>query len=340
MSAGALFVEAGITSSLTFGFLPVGHTHEDIDQCFSTLARYLKKNPCDTLEQLRQACIACQKEHKSYAEIFDSSQVIAFREMLEGKINKDLLVGIMDVHNIRWDKKSTDSDGRLRMLYKQWMRQVDWIPAKHPTELCPSLVINMVPQPYSNTDNILAIVKHVEKKFSQGEAVVLPKGQKPNPLSRVQRDAVNKAVAFMERGSETVQWWRNFYKTEMEKNKAGCADCQKFHKTVAENGPKHALDQAQNKVRIITQKRARKNLREHLQTDCKANHDPKKRRKALGDQVLYWLKLFRAFAQTQAPFSTESRSESKVDIFQILQTKSKKMNLKLNFYIFCFQDFF
>ena len=315
MSAGALFVEAGITSSLTFGFLPVGHTHEDIDQCFSTLARYLKKNPCDTLEQLRRACIACQKGHTSYAEIFDSTQVISFRAMLEGNINKDLLIGLMQVHNIRWDTKSIDADGRLRMLYKEWMRQEDWIPAKHPTELRPTLVTTMVPQPYSNTNNILAIVQHVEKKFSQGTRTQLPKGQKPNPLSRVQRDAVNKAIAFMERGTETVEWWRNFYNSEMEKNAKGCAACQTFHKTVADNGPKHALSKDQNKSRTQTQKRARESLKLHLQTECKADHDPKKRKKALGSQVLQWLKLFRAFGRTQARSMAESPSERKVNNF-------------------------
>ena len=35
---------------IELGFLMVGHTHEDVDQTFSCLSRYLKKNSAVTLE--------------------------------------------------------------------------------------------------------------------------------------------------------------------------------------------------------------------------------------------------------------------------------------------------
>ncbi len=40
-------------------FLPVGHTHEDVDQFFSRLSVYLKTEPAQTADDLEEAWLKC-----------------------------------------------------------------------------------------------------------------------------------------------------------------------------------------------------------------------------------------------------------------------------------------
>ncbi|XP_038063298.1 uncharacterized protein LOC119733986 [Patiria miniata] len=54
LAFGLLLVEFGIYSSVEFNFLPVGHTHEDVDQLFSRIAEKLRHNDVYTLEELHE----------------------------------------------------------------------------------------------------------------------------------------------------------------------------------------------------------------------------------------------------------------------------------------------
>jgi hypothetical protein len=49
----------GLFDEVVLSFLPVGHTHEDIDQVFSRLAVYLRKNNCRSRIELRKAFHEC-----------------------------------------------------------------------------------------------------------------------------------------------------------------------------------------------------------------------------------------------------------------------------------------
>ena len=53
-------VESGLFEEVEFGFLPVGHTHCDIDQRFSIIANYLKYHVADTFDALAAACLNCR----------------------------------------------------------------------------------------------------------------------------------------------------------------------------------------------------------------------------------------------------------------------------------------
>ena len=51
-------VAAGTFEVVEIGFLPVGHTHEDIDQSFSVLSRHLKKNQAMSFSSYRREVTA------------------------------------------------------------------------------------------------------------------------------------------------------------------------------------------------------------------------------------------------------------------------------------------
>ena len=59
----AALVDRGFVAEVQLSFLPVGHTHEDIDAFFSRIARQIKKKPCLTLGELEACILASTKKH-------------------------------------------------------------------------------------------------------------------------------------------------------------------------------------------------------------------------------------------------------------------------------------
>ena len=67
-------VHRGHFKRITVSFLPVGHTHEDIDQFFSRLATYLKCHSVMNTEQLHEAirrCYQTKEGHRATTEHWD-----------------------------------------------------------------------------------------------------------------------------------------------------------------------------------------------------------------------------------------------------------------------------
>jgi hypothetical protein len=58
MSFLTMLVHEGVFQEIVVGHLPVGHTHEDIDQLFSRLAMYLRFNDAMSRQELGE----CFKE--------------------------------------------------------------------------------------------------------------------------------------------------------------------------------------------------------------------------------------------------------------------------------------
>ena len=50
----SLLVEIGMFDLIKMSFLPVGHTHEDIDQAFSRIALHLNKNDAIIMDEFVQ----------------------------------------------------------------------------------------------------------------------------------------------------------------------------------------------------------------------------------------------------------------------------------------------
>jgi len=79
----------GVTSVIVLSFLPVGHTHEDIDQFFSRIAVYLRYHNARDRHELLEAIRAAYQDrdgNRPHAEIWD--RVANISEWLEPNINK------------------------------------------------------------------------------------------------------------------------------------------------------------------------------------------------------------------------------------------------------------
>ena len=108
-----LLVHLGVLPTLEFGFLPVGHTHEDIDQLFGVIARYLRRNPAHSLEQLATACKEAYKSSNNtavdlHAEVLHRHQIFDFKSFLQSapnkwRFNKDGLKGSDGIHGFLFD---------------------------------------------------------------------------------------------------------------------------------------------------------------------------------------------------------------------------------------------
>ena len=82
----ALLVGAGVFEKVKLSFLPVGHTHEDIDQLFSRFAESLRRMDCfswDDLERIIRS--SYHSENGSQPEVVRNPKVADFKGWMEFK---------------------------------------------------------------------------------------------------------------------------------------------------------------------------------------------------------------------------------------------------------------
>eukprot|EP00731_Ephydatia_muelleri_P032350 Em0023g857a len=113
----------GIFRKVRLSFLPVGHTHEDIDQMFSRFSSYLNKNDAVTPGELMEAL------RKSYSpepdvHVLEQSEVFDFKAWIEPHLE--------EMHNHVAPKHFIFKlvDGSLVFKYKYWATDPKWEPYK------------------------------------------------------------------------------------------------------------------------------------------------------------------------------------------------------------------
>jgi hypothetical protein len=122
---GAALVEAGIFEQVTFGFLPVGHTHADIDQCFSRISSYLHRKPAHSLVELQKA-VKNTFMQLTYSVILHRADIMDFcRYFSNDTFNKKAFTGSSTVHQFTYKTASRDRNQDLCLLTKEWCRQSD-----------------------------------------------------------------------------------------------------------------------------------------------------------------------------------------------------------------------
>ena len=129
-----LLVQAGILEAITLGFLPVGHTHEDMDALFSIIASFLKRHACSTFEQLAEPCVKASA--KTEGSILRSDMVFDWIHLIRGHHNKKIFKNMTLAHGFKISHHFT-VEGQVGLQYKEWCRQIDWLAITTPFQFKP-----------------------------------------------------------------------------------------------------------------------------------------------------------------------------------------------------------
>ena len=132
-----LLVGWDVFEEVILSFLPVGHTHEDIDQLFSRIAVYLRKNDARARQEFHEAfCTSCSSKKwgedvipeavlsqaESMAHAANFSDLVEQQEITEKdatrKNAKKNRVGLSDFHQFKLFKDP--ETGKVSMLISEW----------------------------------------------------------------------------------------------------------------------------------------------------------------------------------------------------------------------------
>ena len=248
-----LLVEAKIFQKVRLGFLPVGHTHEDIDQRFGVLARHLMRNVADTMDDLEEACKkAFAADRETDACILKANNIYDFREYLKlspevaalaGSARKrynKILAGFTLLHCFLFSSTKQDHNGRVIIHTKRWQRLDTFETTKYALQLehNPKLrYISAVPHDLALLGDI---VKEMEKTYERlhlaysdedesaselEDAASDGDSDQENMMGSARRDNRN---AYRRRVRAKVNWWRRYLLTCEEENKSMCDGCSAF----------------------------------------------------------------------------------------------------------------
>ncbi len=130
-----------LSQQVKLGFLPVGHTHEDIDQLFSCVSRHLKHRNALTIPGLHR-CFVYICNGVSYIYFFAIELTQAIQASVEPQPIIEVLHSVVDTKG--WMKNQTQAlhdhlkahqfkfeqnqRGECRMFYKEWSTDSFWLP--------------------------------------------------------------------------------------------------------------------------------------------------------------------------------------------------------------------
>ena len=181
-------VQSGMFKTVTTGFLPVGHTHEDIDPAFSVIAQYLHGHTCDTFQQLANACSAAFVD-ETYAEVLLPEKLCDYGSWLGRPFLSEEFEGISGIHIINFSSMVVDSKGAPVPRYKQWMRQSRWIFYMAPLRFQPRQYFVQPILPMWDLAHLSTVrdkyTKSIEAQdaFDRSQCDLIPAGEQPHGLT-------------------------------------------------------------------------------------------------------------------------------------------------------------
>ena len=102
------------------GFLMVGHTHEDIDQMSSCVARRLMKHDAVTLTELKKEISQSYTPEIQVMEVDSMFDVKSWMEPVQEDISGH-------IHHHQF-KIARNGEGQVILYYKKWSTTAEWMP--------------------------------------------------------------------------------------------------------------------------------------------------------------------------------------------------------------------
>lgn len=267
-----ILVTLGLLPNIVFTFLPVGHTHADIDQMFGVLARYLSRHIAHTFEQIEKAFrLAFTKWNGSVlplsTEILKRGDVLDFRSWLGQGASfpklfmEDVMGGMMDQHGFSLDVNHVDREGYVQVGYKEWARQEDYI--YHYVGLRPKPQQALMYLGYMPLGLTPKKLREVAKGFKSANDLVQRAKDQGKEL-----DGGLKTAALVRRG-EAYDKWMEYARKEANRGYRRCAKCKQLNDKLNSLKPNKKLSKDLNKANDGPWKKAHLTLMDHLHgTDC------------------------------------------------------------------------
>lgn len=228
----AMLVLLGVFVTVVVSFLPVGHTHEDIDQLFSRIAQLLRKSIVKTVPELMELLKKAFTKEGKPPVVRKVVDVANLREWCAD--DKPDIEGITKARSFKLYKKS---DEKVYIQSKATLSEPD---------------ANYLPEAGS--------------LFLDA----LPKGNPCKvPLKSKHLDAVTRTVAkYHDRkvlSEVELKQWNDWVHSEREREQSECAECYQLTTVLQQNGPRQrdTPDAIKAKRQKFTE--TQKALLQHLQ---------------------------------------------------------------------------
>ena len=100
-----MLVDHGVFEKIVCSFLPVGHTHEDIDQFFSRLAVYMRNESAYDLEEFGECIRKSYKRDGMEPQVEHLDNLCNYSHWVEDKLTPYFTKGIMSYQQFRFFRR-------------------------------------------------------------------------------------------------------------------------------------------------------------------------------------------------------------------------------------------
>ena len=117
----AYLVHLGVFEEIVVSFLPVGHTHEDIDQIFGCISKYLAAHDAPSTVSFAEACRQAVKKCGKPPLVDRLDYVANFSEHVAPFVRE--LAGLTAFHQFRFAVVGTGESREVRLRVREWCKK-------------------------------------------------------------------------------------------------------------------------------------------------------------------------------------------------------------------------